>query len=203
MFHIVVAWIVDIVSQWGYFGIFIVMFLESTFFPFPSEVIMIPAGYLAYVGSMNIYIAILVGTLGSLAGALLNYYLAYKYGKKFLLKFGRYFFFRAEHLDKLESFFKKHGEISTFAGRLIVGIRQYISLPAGLSRMHLGKFILYTNMGALLWVSILAYIGYYLGANQELVSEYLSRASYGSFSFIVILVLVYYFLTTKGSRARK
>lgn len=158
-----INFIVDIVGQLGYFGIFVMMFLESSFFPFPSEVVMIPAGYLAFKGDMNIYIAILMGILGSLAGALFNYVLAIKFGRIFVLKFGRYFFFSEETMNKMEDFFKAHGEISTFVGRLIPVVRQYISLPAGLAKMNLAKFSIYTSIGAGIWVAILAVLGYYIG----------------------------------------
>ena len=192
MFHEFVGWVVDTVNHWGYLGIFVAMFLESSFFPFPSEVVMIPAGYLAFKGDMNIYAAILAGVAGSLAGALFNYFLAAKYGRPFLLKYGKYFFLKEQSLDKLESFFAKHGEISTFNGRLIPGIRQYISMPAGLAKMPLGKFSLYTILGAGIWVSVLALLGYYLGANEEQISKYLKSATAIVLIFIAGLSLFYY-----------
>ena len=169
----IVNFIVDTVSALGYGGIFIMMFLESSFFPFPSEVVMVPAGYLAYKGEMNIYIAILAGVAGSLAGALFNYYLAIKLGRKFLIKYGKYFFIKEETITKMEEFFKKHGHISTFSGRLIPAVRQYISFPAGLARMNLFIFSLYTSLGAAIWVVILTLLGYYLGDNEALIKEYL------------------------------
>jgi len=200
LFHEFVGWVVDTVNHWGYLGIFVAMFLESSFFPFPSEVIMIPAGYLAFKGDMNIYAAILAGVAGSLAGALFNYLLAAKYGRPFLLKYGKYFFLKEQSLDKLESFFAKHGEISTFNGRLIPGIRQYISMPAGLAKMALGKFSLYTILGAGIWVSVLALLGYYLGANEEQVSKYLKSATVIVLIFIAGLSLFYYLRNkNKGS----
>ncbi len=159
----IVKFIVDIVGSSGYFGIFIMMFLESSFFPFPSEVVMIPAGYLAYKGEMNIYIALFCGALGSLSGALFNYMLAFYFGRAFLIKFGKYFFFSEKTMQKMEGHFVRHGEISTFLGRLIPAVRQYISLPAGLARMNLVRFSIYTTLGALIWISILAVFGYYLG----------------------------------------
>lgn len=160
----IVNFVVDIVGNLGYIGIFFMMFLESSFFPFPSEVVMIPAGYLAYKGEMNIYIAIFMGILGSLIGALFNYILALKFGRTFVLKFGKYFFFNESSMEKMEIFFKNHGEISTFVGRLIPAVRQYISLPAGLAKMNLIKFCFYTSFGAGIWVIILTIIGYYVGA---------------------------------------
>lgn len=159
----IIDFIVNIVGQLGYIGIFAMMFLESSFFPFPSEVVMIPAGYLAFNGNMNIYIAIFIGILGSLSGSLFNYVLALKFGRMLILRFGRYFFFSEETMNKMEDFFKVHGEISTFVGRLIPVVRQYISLPAGLAKMNLIKFSIYTSLGAGIWVIILTILGYYIG----------------------------------------
>jgi len=177
MIHEIANTIVQYIGDMGYWGIFLLMFLESTFFPFPSEIIMVPAGYLAYKGEMNLYIVILVGILGSLLGALLNYYLAMLFGRKFILKYGKYFFIKEQTLEKLDKFFEKHGEISTFTGRLIPGIRQLISLPAGLSKMNLFKFSLYTSIGAGIWVIVLVAVGYAVGSNEELISEYLKSAT--------------------------
>ncbi len=192
MFSDFVSWVVATVDSWGYAGIFVAMFLESSFFPFPSEVVMIPAGYLAFQGKMNIFIAILSGIAGSLSGALFNYFLAAKYGRPFLLRYGKYVFLKPEALQKLEHFFAKHGEISTFNGRLIPGIRQYISMPAGLAGMHLGKFALYTVLGAGIWVTVLALLGYYLGANEDQVAHYLKNATVIALLLISVLSLFYW-----------
>ncbi len=183
--------IVELVGQFGYMGIFIMMFLESTFFPFPSEVAMIPAGYLAFKGEMNLVGAIIAGTTGSLGGALFNYYLAKKYGRKGVLAFGKYFFFTEEKLDKMELFFVKHGSFSTFVSRLIPGVRQLISLPAGLSNMPMGKFTLYTTLGAGLWVSILAFLGYFIGENEVLLKEYLHQIIIVTLVTIALATVVY------------
>ncbi len=169
----IIDWIVRTVGGLGYPGIFIMMFLESSFVPFPSEVVMIPAGYLAYKGEMNLLLAILAGTLGSLAGALFNYYLAIKLGRPFLLHYGKYVMFNEASLQKMEDFFARHGHISTFTGRLIPVVRQYISLPAGLARMNLAVFSFYTSLGAGIWVAILALLGYFIGGNELLIREYL------------------------------
>jgi len=182
MLHEIVDFVVNTVSDLGYIGIFIMMFLESSFFPFPSEVVMVPAGYLASKGEMNIYIAIGAGVIGSLAGAVFNYLLAVKYGRAFLSKYGKYVLVKEETLQKMENFFAKHGHISTFSGRLIPAVRQYISLPAGLARMNLWKFSLYTSLGAGIWVLILTLLGYFIGQNEALVKEYLQ--------IIIITILV-------------
>ncbi len=163
MFGQIVDFIVNFVSAAGYLGVFAMMFLESSFVPFPSEVVMIPAGYLAYKGEMSAVIAVIAGIAGSLAGALFNYYLAIKFGRDFLIRFGKYFFFTESTMQKMENYFKKHGEVSTFIGRLIMGVRQYISLPAGLARMNLAKFSFYTSLGAGIWVVILTILGWYIG----------------------------------------
>lgn len=188
----IINFIVETVGSLGYVGIFIMMFLESSFFPFPSEVVMIPAGYLAYKGEMNLYIAIFVGILGSLAGALFNYYLAVKFGRKFLIKYGKYFFIKEPTIIKMEEFFKSHGHISTFSGRLIPAVRQYISFPAGLARMNLFIFCIYTSLGAGIWVIILTLLGYFLGDNEALIKEYLHYIIIGILVSLVILAFWYY-----------
>ncbi|WP_300827371.1 DedA family protein [Helicobacter sp. UBA3407] len=186
-----VDFLVVSIHTFGYFGIFFLMFLESSFIPFPSEVVMIPAGYLAHLGQMNLFIAILCGVLGSLAGALLNYYLALFLGREILIKFGKYVFFDEKTMIKMENFFAKHGHISTFSGRLIPVVRQYISLPAGLGRMPLALFCLYTSLGAGIWVSILTTLGYFLGQNEAILKEYLHWITFGLALFVLFSVGLY------------
>ncbi len=182
MLSSIINFIVETVGALGYAGIFIMMFLESSFFPFPSEVVMIPAGYLAYKGEMNIYLVVIFGILGSLAGALFNYYFAIKLGRAFLMKYGKYILISEETILKMEDFFKKHGHISTFSGRLIPVVRQYISLPAGLARMNLFVFSMYTSLGAGIWVIILTLLGYFLGGNEALIKEYIR--------YIIVAILI-------------
>ncbi len=191
MLHEIAQTIVQYIGDMGYWGIFLLMFLESTFFPFPSEIIMIPAGYLAYQGEMNVSFVIFIGILGSLLGALFNYYLAMHFGRKFILKYGKYFFIKEETLDKLEAFFTKHGEVSTFNGRLIPGIRQLISLPAGLAKMNIARFSLYSALGAGIWVVVLVALGYLLGSNEALISEYLHTATIITLICVVFITLFY------------
>ena len=198
--HEIVDIIVNFAREFGYLGIFIMMFLESTFFPFPSEVAMIPAGYLASQGEMSLVLAIVIGTLGSLNGALFNYYLAKKYGRKGVLKFGKYFFFTEEKLQKMEKFFVEHGSFSTFVARLIPGVRQFVSLPAGLSSMNLQKFMLHTTLGAGIWVIVLALLGYFLGGNEALIKEYLHEIVLGTLLLIVVGTIVYVY---RDKRAKK
>jgi len=191
MIHDIANTIVSYIGDMGYWGIFLLMFIESTFFPFPSEIIMIPAGYLAYKGDMNLYMVIFMGIAGSLAGALVNYYLAVSFGRAFILRYGKYFFIKEPTLDKLETFFTTHGEISTFTGRLIPGIRQLISLPAGLARMNVATFSFYTSLGAGIWVVVLVAVGYLVGSNEELISEYLKSATLITLVSVVLIALFY------------
>jgi len=157
---------------------------------------MVPAGYLAYKGEMNLYLVVFMGILGSLLGALFNYYLAMHFGRRFLLKYGKYFFIKEKTLDKLEDFFAKHGELSTFNGRLIPGVRQLISLPAGLSRMNLFRFSLYSALGAGIWVIVLVALGYVLGSNEELISQYLQTATLIAL-LSVVLITIFYIIRNK------
>ncbi|KAB7887970.1 DedA family protein [Poseidonibacter ostreae] len=200
MLHDIVNFVVDTVGSLGYTGIFIMMFLESSFFPFPSEVVMVPAGYLAYKGEMNIYFAIFAGVAGSLTGALFNYFLAVKFGRAFLVKYGKYFFIKEETISKMEEFFKSHGHISTFSGRLIPAVRQYISFPAGLARMNLLTFSIYTTLGAAIWVVILTLLGYYLGDNEALIKEYLRYIIVGILICLAIIGFWYYSKIKKNNK---
>ena len=136
--------LVDLIFDWGYLGIFLLMCVESSFIPFPSEIVLVPAGYLASQGEMNIFYIMSSAIGGSLVGAFINYYLALLLGRKILIKFGKYFFIKESTLNKMDNYFEKHGAISTFIGRLIPGIRQLISIPAGISKMNLGLFSSYT-----------------------------------------------------------
>jgi len=169
------SFLLEKIGNSGYLGIFLLMTIESSFFPFPSEIIMIPSGYLVQQGKLSLFGVILSGTLGSLLGALINYYLAYSLGRNFLIKNKKYFFITEKTFFRAEEFFLKHGYISTFLGRLIPGIRQYISIPAGLSCLDLKLFSLLTCLGAGTWVAILALLGYLLGDNQLLIKKSLSK----------------------------
>ena len=187
-------WLVDTIGKMGYTGIISLMFLESSFFPFPSEVVMPPAGYLAWKGEMSLTLVLLSGIFGSILGALFNYWLAVKLGRPFLLKYGKYFFISQESIDKADKFFQKHGHISTLVGRLLPVIRQYISLPAGISRMPLKTFTIFTTIGAGVWVVVLTFAGYFLGEHQELLKEYLHVISISCIALALIIALGYYFV---------
>ncbi|MDQ7042549.1 MAG: DedA family protein [Sulfurimonas sp.] len=192
MLHDLAQVLVDLIFDWGYLGIFIMMAIESSFIPFPSEIVLIPAGYLASQGEMSISMIMLSALGGSLLGALVNYYLALTLGRKILIRYGKYFFIKTQALEKMEEFFDKHGHISTFTGRLIPGIRQLISIPAGLARMNLVQFSLFTALGAGLWALVLTLLGYFIGENQALINTYLREITIVVLISLVIIVGVYY-----------
>jgi membrane protein DedA with SNARE-associated domain len=157
---------------WGVALIVFFMTVESSFIPFPSEVVMIPAGFLAARGELTLgapmpdaVLAVVAGTVGSLAGAYVNYYLAAWLGQPFLVKYGKYFFLPPKNLERAEELFREYGAGATFVCRLLPAIRQLISIPAGLSKMPLGSFSLWTGLGAGIWVAVLTAAGYYFGAS--------------------------------------
>ena len=168
--------IAALAPTWGLLFIFVFMAIESSFVPFPSEVVMIPAGFLAARGELMgghsaascgalaaVWVAIAVGVLGSLAGAFINYYLALWVGKPFLEKYGKWFFLKPAALERACEVFNKYGAATTFVCRMVPAIRQLISIPAGIARMPLGSFTLFTALGAGVWTAILAFVGYGLG----------------------------------------
>ena len=165
--------IAALAPTWGYIFIFVFMTIESSFIPFPSEVVMIPAGFLAARDELSggsplvcVSLAVLVGILGSLAGAFVNYYLALWVGKPFLEKYGKYFFIKPEPLARACEVFNKYGAATTFICRLIPVIRQLISIPAGIAKMPLAPFTFFTALGAGIWTIILAAVGYILGVQS-------------------------------------
>lgn len=206
-----VHWITETIFALGYPGIVALMALESSFFPFPSEVVLPPAGYLAAQGRMNAWIALGAGVVGSLIGALFNYVVAVRLGRPLLHRYGRYLLIKETSLDRAEAYFRSHGEISTFVGRLIPVIRQYISLPAGLARMRLDLFAVYTALGAGIWCAILTWIGWYLGTQAERlgglppeqVHRYVNMALLILAPAVALLVLVYVVRHRRRSRAER
>jgi membrane protein DedA with SNARE-associated domain len=201
--HDIINWLVESIGAMGYPGIFLLMAMESSIIPIPSELIMPPAGYLAQAGKMDMLTAILCGTFGSLFGAYANYFAARYLGRPLLLRYGRYVWITEEKFMRVETFFLRHGEISTFIGRLLPVVRHLISLPAGLAGMNHLKFSLYTLLGAGIWVTILTWIGYFIGSNQELIVKYSHQALYAVLALSALLVVVYVKLQRKREGLRK
>jgi membrane protein DedA with SNARE-associated domain len=199
--HVFLDWLVNTIGSVGYPGIMLLMFIESSFIPLPSELVIPPAGYLISQNQMSWAGVIGSGTLGSVLGALFNYTIAIYLGRPFILKYGRYFGVSQKHLIKGETFFHKHGTISTFIGRLILGVRHYVSFPAGLCKMNIGKFCFYTALGAGIWVWVLAYIGYFVGNNRERVLEVSRHWSLYIITGCVLLISVYIFWHKRKQRS--
>lgn len=162
-----IDWLLQVCLDLGYPGIVALMAMESSILPVPSELVMPPAGYWAAKGEMNFVVALLCGVIGSIIGALANYYGAQLIGRPLIQRYGKYVLLSEKNLQRSERFFAQHGEISTLIGRLFPVIRHLISIPAGLHRMPLGKFILYTGIGAAIWCTILTWIGYFLGQHES------------------------------------
>ncbi len=194
IFSAFVDLLINSINQIGYLGIFIGMFVESTFLPIPSELIMIPAGIASAKGLMNIYIATTVGIIGNVFGALFSYYLAASLGRKIILRVGRYFFVKEEVIVEIEKFFKTHGPISVFLGRLIPGFRHFISLPAGIAKMDLRVFLTWTTIGSSIWTTILAILGFLVGENQQLITDNLHKIAIWSLVICALIAVFYIFL---------
>jgi len=179
IFDQIINWYMAHITYWT---IFLLMAVESSFIPFPSEIVIPPAAFKAASGDMNVFLVVLVGTLGAIAGGLFNYYLAKWLGKKLLMKFANT---RLAHLmlidqssiEKSEVYFRKHGKSSTLIGRLVPGIRQLISLPAGLANMKMRDFILYTTIGSTIWNVILALLGYFFWSQKDILDKYYAELS--------------------------
>ena len=196
-----VQWLVAFVEQLGLAGIFVMTFLESTFVPVPSEMTMIPAGYLVQQGKMALFPVILVSVMGTLGGSFFNYYIAQHFGRRLFLRYGNYFFMTPEKLAWLEEFFRRHGPISIFTGRLIPGVRHCISFPAGLARMDRRRFLLYTGCGGALWMSVLVALGYVIGANQARVMAYMPWVKLGVVGVVFVLIFGYIMRARRAAKS--
>jgi membrane protein DedA with SNARE-associated domain len=179
----------------NYFSIALLMLIESTFLPLPSEVVIPFAAYKAGQGDLNVFIVVLAGTVGALTGSLINYTLAYYLGRPLVYKFaesrlGKLFLLSKEKVVHAEEYFIRNGKTSTFIGRLVPGIRHLISIPAGLARMSLRDFMMFTFIGAGIWNIILAIIGYYLYAVREQIFPYVGHILVGvGLIFVVYLII--------------
>ena len=199
-------WLADTILALGYPGIVLLMAIESSVLPLPSELVMPPAGYLAAKGQMNGFLAVAAGTLGSVIGALMNYGLALFVGEPLLRKYGKYVLVSGRSLDRSEAFFRRHGEISTLIGRLLPVVRHLISIPAGVSRMSLRRFVLFTALGAGLWCAVLTYLGYVIGRHGEeveaVIGDYVHHTLLAYVLPGVLIVAVAYVLWRRNARTK-
>ena len=183
-------WVKEIVAHLGYTEIVFLMALESSLFPVPSELVMIPAGYRAAQGELNPFLAVLCGGLGSLIGASANYALGKYVGKAFLLAYGKYFLISPKTFHDAEQLFLRNANVATFVGRFIPGIRHLISIPPGMFGMGLLPFALLTTLGATLWCGVLTALGYFFGQPViEAVMAYTHEAALLALAGLVALVI--------------
>lgn len=201
-----IAWCLQHLNYWV---ITLLMAIESSFIPFPSEVVVPPAAYLAASGGeLNVFVVVICATVGAIIGALVNYFLALHLGRPLVYRFansrwGHLCLIDEEKVKIAEQYFDNHGAIGTFVGRLVPAVRQLISIPAGLSRMSLPRFVLYTTLGAGLWNSILAAIGYYLASvvpYEELDSKVAEYAVYLKIAMLILGAAVVLYLIYKGTK---
>lgn len=192
---------------WGFALIFFFMAVESSFIPFPSEIVMIPAGFMASRGELTLHsaypdlaVSILVGLAGSLAGAYVNYFLSLWLGEPFLRKYGKWFLLKPAALDRAVEIFNRYGNMATFVCRLLPAIRQLISIPAGIAKMPLGSFTFFTGLGAGIWTAILAFVGFWLGRTAGNISysdlvhrgkAYMDDNLVWVFAFVAIIIIVH------------
>lgn len=193
-----VSWLLNLFRGMGYPGIIALMAVESSIVPLPSELVMPPAGYLAAKGEMSLGLAVACGVLGSVLGALGNYGLARWLGRAFFLRLGKYVLITEKGLDRSERYFAAHGEISTFLGRMLPVVRHLISIPAGIARMRLGRFVVFTGLGALLWCSILTGIGWFIGSREDVILEVLNREAQRYAGRAILLLLPILAVITAG-----
>ncbi|MFZ1970897.1 MAG: DedA family protein [Candidatus Nanoarchaeia archaeon] len=202
----IVSFILGIIENWGYVGIFVGMTIESSFFPLPSELMLIPAGALISQGKMEFILVFIFAIFGSLFGALINYFLSLSLGRKaiehFVSKYGKVFFISREELDGIDHYFYKHGDITTFVGRLLPGVRHLISIPAGFSKMNLYKFSLFTLIGAGFWSLILIYAGWLADRNVSWIAQHLTLLT-AVIILICALIISSYIIFMKRRKNRK
>lgn len=178
-----------LIDTFGYFGVFIGMVIESANIPLPSEVIMPLGGLAASHGILNIWLVILAGTLGNVIGAIISYAIGYYGGRAFIDKYGKYIFFTHEDMDRAEKWFGKYGDGAVFISRILPVVRTFISLPAGIARMRLSTFIIYTFIGSFIWCTLWAYIGFILGNNWESLHKQFRWLDYVVAGAILTLII--------------
>ena len=196
-----VDFIISFISQLGYTGILFLMILESALIPIPSEVIMPFSGFLSSTGKFDPVLATLSGSVGNLVGSMLTYYLGIKTGRKFILKYGKYILFKKEHLETTENLFKKYGDRISFVGRLLPGIRTYVSLPAGIGKTNFTKFVTYTFAGSLVWNSILVYVGMSLGSSWKNIDKYSVYLDVATLLAIAVFIVWFVYNAKRKSKA--
>lgn len=190
------AWVLIIMEKFGYLGIIFAMFAENVFPPIPSELIMPAAGFAVARGDLNLILVILAGTLGSVIGALPLYYLGRLLNEDRLMvfteKYGKYVFVKPSDIRSSSVWFDKHGSKAVFFGRMVPGIRSFISIPAGMSKMPILPFLVFTALGSSIWTSLLTIAGYYFGENYEVIETMLAPYSKGFLLLAVVIIIAWF-----------
>lgn len=186
-----VDFIVQTISSSGYVGIFLLMVAESALIPIPSEIIMPFSGYLVSSGKLDAPYVVLAGSFGNLVGSWIAYFVGVRAGRAFVIKYGKYVLLRKSHLELTESYFRKYGDRSTFVSRLLPAVRTYISLPAGVAKMNVKKFSVYTFGGSLIWNSALTYIGIKLGEQWTNIRHYSNYFDIIVVAGVIIAIILY------------
>lgn len=205
-------WTASLLDNLNYGTILLLMLIESTVIPFPSEVVVAPAAYHAAAGYQNVFLVVLFATIGADLGAAINYAAAYYLGRPIIYRFvrsrwGKLCLLNEEKVQRSEKYFADHGVVATLTGRLLPVIRQLISVPAGLAKMNFGKFLLYTTIGAGVWNSILATLGWYLHAvvpEEQLNEKIVEYGDYIKIAIVAIVAIVaIYFVAKRMTKNRK
>lgn len=195
--------VVNTIHVLGYPGVFFLMLVESCGIPMPSEVIMPFSGFLVADGVMNFWAVVLLGTVGNLIGSLLAYWIGWKGGRPLIEKYGKYILISKHDLDLADHWFTKYGNLTTFVGRILPVVRTYISFPAGISKMNIVKFSVYTFLGALPWCIALTYAGVKMGENWELIRQKLHNFDTTILVLVILLIVLYIVRHLKHSKRNK
>ena len=194
-----INFITSTISSSGYVGIFLLMIAESALIPIPSEIIMPFSGFLVSTGEFNAVYVVIAGSVGNLVGSLIAYFVGSRLGREFILRYGKYVLLRKSHLELTETYFKKYGDGSTFIGRMLPAVRTYISLPAGLAKMNLKKFVIYTLIGSIIWNSGLTYVGMVLAERWHSILQY---SDYLDVAVIIgVIVVIALFVRSRRKHA--
>ncbi len=186
-----IQFLINLVGEIGYLGIFLTMTMESAGIPIPSEVVVPFAGYLSVKGDLNFYIVIFLSTVANLIGSMILYGVGFKYGRLFVSRYGKYLLLEERHLNYVEKLFERYGSIIIFLGRLTPGVRTYISVVAGAGKMAVYPFLIYTLTGSFIWNFFLTYVGVVLGENWEIITPYLDMISVVAIIILIIIGILY------------
>lgn len=192
--------VLNLINQYGYFGMFLGMVLEAVIIIIPSEAILATGGILASKKIFSFQMAFLIGLLGSIFCAIVIYFMGYIGGKPFIKKYGKYFFMKEEDIEKSDSWFNKYGLYAALIGRNFPIVRTLISLPIGIMRLSFTKFLLYTTIGSIPWTFVFVYVGYALGSNWVIIDKYVSRLKTPIKFLILLLVVSYFYKKIKEKR---